>query len=85
MTDNKQIGLQTESENHKSFFILGVLRIADYQCVDIFKYCRSFFKGNSMFLPVNQILLRIPLKANRFHNYIIIILRCLSISLRLAL
>lgn len=53
MTDDKQIGLQTESKDYKPFFILGVLRVGDYQRIDIFKYRRSFFKGNPMFFPVN--------------------------------
>ena len=79
MTNNEQIGLQTESKDHKPLFILGMLGIADHQSIDILENRRGLLKGNSMLLSVNQILLRILLKTQHLHNYIIIILRLLSI------
>ena len=79
MTNNEQIGLQTESKDHKPLFILGMLGITDDQGIDILEYRSGLLKGNSVLLPVNKILLRILLKTQHFHNYIIIIHRCLSI------
>ena len=79
MTNNEQIGLQTESKDHKPLFILGMLGIADHQSIDILENRSGLLKGNSMLLSVNQILVRISLKTQHLHNYIIIILRLLSI------
>ena len=81
MADHKQIRLMTESENNKPLFILGMLGIADYQCVLILKDCRGFLKRNTMLFPVYQCLLRIPFKMKHIHNYIINIRIVMSMAL----
>ena len=73
MADDEQISFLAESEDDKPLFFLRVLRIVDDQRFLIVEYGLSFFKSNVMLFFVDGVLIFVPLKSDRFYNYIIII------------
>lgn len=73
MADDEQICFLAESENNKPFFFLGVLRIVDDQGFLIVEHGLGFFKSDMVLFFVDGVFVLVPLKSDRFHNYIIII------------
>ena len=73
MADDEQICFLAESEDDKPLFFLGVLGIIDDQGFLIVEYGLSFFKSDMVFFFVDGVFVLVPLKSDRFHNYIIII------------
>jgi len=72
MTDNEQIRFLAESEDNKPLFFLGVLGIVNNQSFLIVEYGLGFFKRDVMLFLVDGVFVLIPLKSDRFYNYIII-------------
>ena len=73
MADDEQIRFLAESEDDKPLFFLRVLGIVDNQRFFIVEYGLSFFKSDMMLFLVDRVFILVPLKSDRFHNYIIII------------
>ena len=74
MADDEQISFLAEAEDNKPLFFLGVLGIVDDQRFLIVEYSLGFFKSDVMLFLVDGVFVFVPLKSDRFHNYIIIIL-----------
>ena len=73
MADDEQISFLAEAEDNKPLFFLGVLGIVDNQRFLIVEYGLGFFKSNVVLFFVDGVLVFVPFKSDRFHNYIIII------------
>lgn len=67
MTDNQHSELKASTDKQKSGFTRRVIWIREFHRMLIEKDCLSLFKGNTMLLLIDFVLMLIPRKA--YHNY----------------
>ena len=60
------------ADNQKTVLIFRMIRVVEQNRRIVKEYRLCFFKGNLVFLLIDAILIFIPFKSYRIHNYIII-------------
>ena len=60
------------ADNQKTFLIFRMIRVVEQNRRIVKEYRLCFFKGNLVFLLIDTVLIFIPFKSYRIHNYIII-------------